>query len=165
MFLGFPYGSAGKESPCDAGDLGWIPALGRPLGEGHGNSFQYSCLENSEVSPLTTSPLIPCHPFCGVWFLGAVFLFMYVQANLILFIIQRQNCLGSIITCCSSPWGVENHSGPCLVVISALPGILRSATISGNLSLILFLFSSSLLGFGKNKLLPQSRIRMLGLPW
>jgi len=32
--LGFPYGSAGKESACNAGDLGLIPGLGRSPGEG-----------------------------------------------------------------------------------------------------------------------------------
>ena len=43
---GFPGGSDGKESTCNAGDLGWIPALGRcPRGE-HGKPLQYSCLEN-----------------------------------------------------------------------------------------------------------------------
>ena len=33
-FLGFPYGSAGKESACKAGDLGLVPGLGRPLEKG-----------------------------------------------------------------------------------------------------------------------------------
>ena len=33
-------------SACDAGDLGSIPGLGRSPGEGNGNPFQYSCLEN-----------------------------------------------------------------------------------------------------------------------
>ena len=32
----FPCGSAGKESACNAGDLGSIPALGRSPGEGKG---------------------------------------------------------------------------------------------------------------------------------
>ena len=40
-------GSACKESACDTGDPGSIPGLGRSLGEGNGNPFQYSCLENS----------------------------------------------------------------------------------------------------------------------
>ena len=31
----------------DAGDLGLIPGSGRSPGEGNGNPFQYSCLENS----------------------------------------------------------------------------------------------------------------------
>ena len=46
-FLGFPGGLAGKESACNAGDLGLIPGLGRSPGEGNGNPLQYSGLENS----------------------------------------------------------------------------------------------------------------------
>ena len=48
---GFPCGSAGKESACNVGDLGWIPGLGRSPGEGKGYPFQYSGLENSMDSP------------------------------------------------------------------------------------------------------------------
>ena len=40
--LGFPGGSAGKESACNAGDAGSIPGLGRPTGEGIGYPSQYS---------------------------------------------------------------------------------------------------------------------------
>ena len=40
---GFPCSSAGKESTCNAGDLGSIP------GEENGNPLQYSCLEYSMV--------------------------------------------------------------------------------------------------------------------
>ena len=40
-------GSDGKASACSVGDLGSIPGLGRSPGEGNGNPFQYSCLENS----------------------------------------------------------------------------------------------------------------------
>ena len=47
VFLGFPCGSAGKESACNAGDLGSIPGLGESPGEGKGYQFQYSGLENS----------------------------------------------------------------------------------------------------------------------
>ena len=39
--------SVGKPSPCNAGDLGSIPAWGRLPGEGNGNACQYSCLGNS----------------------------------------------------------------------------------------------------------------------
>ena len=46
-FLGFCCGSAGKESACNAGDLGSIPGLGRSAGEGKGYPLQYSGLENS----------------------------------------------------------------------------------------------------------------------
>ena len=44
--LGFPSGSHGKESTCNAGDLSLIPRSGRSPGEGNGNPLQYSCLEN-----------------------------------------------------------------------------------------------------------------------
>ena len=43
---GFSGGSDGKESACNAGDLGLIPGLGRSPGGGHGNTLQYSCLDN-----------------------------------------------------------------------------------------------------------------------
>ena len=45
--LGFPCGSAGKESSCNVGDLGLIPEFGRSPGEGKGYPLQYSGLENS----------------------------------------------------------------------------------------------------------------------
>ena len=45
--LPFPGSSDGKESTCNAGDLGLIPGLGRSPGEGNGSPLQYSCLENS----------------------------------------------------------------------------------------------------------------------
>ena len=44
---GFPRGSAGKESACNAGDLGSIPGLGRSPGEGKGYPLQHSGLEKS----------------------------------------------------------------------------------------------------------------------
>ena len=44
--MGFPGGSAGKESICNAGDLGLIPGPVRSPGEGNGNPLQCSCLEN-----------------------------------------------------------------------------------------------------------------------
>ena len=44
--IGFPGGSEGKESACNAGDPGSIPGLGRSPGEGNGNPLLYSCLEN-----------------------------------------------------------------------------------------------------------------------
>ena len=45
--VGFPCGSAGKESACNAGDLGSIPGLERSPWEGKGYPLQYSVLENS----------------------------------------------------------------------------------------------------------------------
>ena len=47
VFLGFPGGSASKESSCNVGDLGSVPGLGRSPGEGNGYPLQYFGLENS----------------------------------------------------------------------------------------------------------------------
>ena len=49
MGYGFPRWLSSKESVCNAGDArdtGSIPGSGRFPGGGHGNPFQYSCLEN-----------------------------------------------------------------------------------------------------------------------
>jgi len=46
--LGFPCGSAGKQSACNAGDLGSIPGLERCPGEGKAYPLHYSGLENSK---------------------------------------------------------------------------------------------------------------------
>ena len=46
-FLMFPGGLAGKESTCNVGDLGLIPALGRFSGEGKCYQLQNSGLENT----------------------------------------------------------------------------------------------------------------------
>ena len=43
---GLPWWLSGKESACSAGDVGLISGSGRSSGGGHGNTFQYSCLEN-----------------------------------------------------------------------------------------------------------------------
>src|SRR5574337_395619 len=68
ILLGFPCGSAGKESACNVGDLGSIAGLGRSPGEGKGYLLQYSGLENSmdstvhlmtECVPLPDSGKIP----------------------------------------------------------------------------------------------------------
>ena len=59
--LGFPGGSADKESACNARDLGSIPGLGRAPGEGKGYPLQYPSLENSMdyiVHGVTTSPTL-----------------------------------------------------------------------------------------------------------
>ena len=51
---GFPDSSVGKESACNAGDLGSIPGLGRSTGEGIGYPLQYSC--TSLVTQLVKNP-------------------------------------------------------------------------------------------------------------
>ena len=50
FYWGFSGGSNGKESTCNAGDLGLIPGLGRSPGEGNGYPLQYSCLEQNDDS-------------------------------------------------------------------------------------------------------------------
>ena len=47
LVLGFPDGSVGKESACNAGDPGSIPGWGRSQGGGHGNPLQCSCPRES----------------------------------------------------------------------------------------------------------------------
>ena len=58
MVLSVPGGSDDKESTCNLGDLGLNPDLGRSPGGGHGNTLQYSCLENphGQRSPVGCSP-------------------------------------------------------------------------------------------------------------
>ena len=64
--LGFPGGSAGKESACNAGDFGSIPGLGRSTGEGIGYPPQYSRV--SLVGQLVKNP--PAMWETWVWSLG-----------------------------------------------------------------------------------------------
>ena len=52
--MGFPCGSAGKESTCSEGDLGLIPELGRSAGEGIGYPLHYSWV--SHVAQLVKNP-------------------------------------------------------------------------------------------------------------
>ena len=51
LYLGFPGGTSGKKNlAANAGDVrnaGLIPGSGRSPRGGHGNTFQYSCLENA----------------------------------------------------------------------------------------------------------------------
>ena len=64
----FPCGSAGKESACNAADLGSIPGLGRPPGKGKGYPFQCSGLENSTYC---TVHGIPKESYMTEWILSA----------------------------------------------------------------------------------------------
>ena len=45
--MGFPGGSVVKNLPANAEEVGSIPGLGRPSGEGNGNLLRYSCLSKS----------------------------------------------------------------------------------------------------------------------
>ena len=57
----FPGGSDGKESACNAGDSGSISRSGRSPGEGNGNPFQYSRLENPMDREAKHLPLGDCN--------------------------------------------------------------------------------------------------------
>ena len=50
--MGFPGGSVLNYVPASAEDAGLISGLGRPAGEGNGNPFQYSSLENPWQEPV-----------------------------------------------------------------------------------------------------------------
>ena len=70
---GFPDSSVGKESPCNAGDPGSIPGLGRSAGEGIGYPFQYSGYPfqyASHVAQLVKNP--PTMWETWVWSLGSI---------------------------------------------------------------------------------------------
>ena len=72
IYMGFPCGSAGKESTCNVGDLGSIPGFGRCPGEGKGYPLQYSGLENSmdcivHASRKTQTQLSELHSFIHVF--------------------------------------------------------------------------------------------------
>ena len=45
-YFSFSGDSMVKKPPANAGDMGLIPGLGRPPGEGNGNPLQYFCMEN-----------------------------------------------------------------------------------------------------------------------
>ena len=57
---GFPDGSGGKESACNAGNLGLIPGLGRSHGGGHGNPLKYFSVGKSHGQ----RSLAGCSPWC-----------------------------------------------------------------------------------------------------
>ena len=74
--MGFPGGSAGRESTCIVGDLGLIPGLGRTPGEGKGYPLQYSGLENS------TDRIV--HGFAKSWTRLSNFHFQFLVDNVVL---------------------------------------------------------------------------------
>ena len=84
MVLGFPSGSAGKESAHNAGDLGSVPGLGRCPGKGKGYPLQYSGLENSMDSPWSCKELDMTEQLSQVYFFKT-YKFIYFILLLFLF--------------------------------------------------------------------------------
>ena len=70
--MGFPYGSAGKESAHNAGDLGLIPGLGRSPGEGKSYPLQYSGLETVHGVTKSRTWLSDFHFHFHIWVLKEI---------------------------------------------------------------------------------------------
>ena len=104
VFLGFPCGSAGKDSACNVGDLGWIPGLGRYPGEGKGYPLQDSGLENS------TDCIVHGVAKSGTR-LSDTFTFMY--GDICLYVCMWTKSIQSCLTLCNpmdcSPRGSSVH--------------------------------------------------------
>ena len=64
---GFLGGSDGKESACNAEDLGLLPGLGRSPGEGKGCPLQYSGLENSMDYTVHAEKAVAPHSSTLAW--------------------------------------------------------------------------------------------------
>ena len=67
MVKNLPAMQDGKESACHAGDLDSIPGSRRSPGEGNGNPFQYSCLENPHGQRSLGSPTVHGVAKCQTW--------------------------------------------------------------------------------------------------
>ena len=80
IILGFPSGSDGKESACNAEDPGSVPGLGRSPGEGNVYPIQYSCLDNSLERSLTGPR--GCKVLISYLFYTHSQLYIYVNSNL-----------------------------------------------------------------------------------
>ena len=78
--LGFPGGSVGKESACNAGDPDSISGLGRSPGEGKGYPLQYSGLENSMDSIVhgVGKSRTGLSNFCFHFRFGILYIFIYI---------------------------------------------------------------------------------------
>ena len=94
--MGFPGGSDGKESACNAGELSLIPGLGRSPRGGNGNPLQYSCLENphgqrnltgyspwghkeSDITELLRTAQCLSKTFLLIWVLSSLFGFIWLS--------------------------------------------------------------------------------------
>ena len=85
--MGFPDGSDGKESACNAGDLVLILGSGRFPGEGNGYPLQYSCLENS-MDRGTWQASVHGVAKCLTWLSNWHFDFVSVNASCVLSCVQ-----------------------------------------------------------------------------
>ena len=94
--LGFPGGSAGKESACNVQNLGSIPGLGRSPGEGKGYPLQYSGLENSMDSPWGHKESDRTERLSLLVFPDHLFILKCLYTHLLLIIFSRHFPINSI---------------------------------------------------------------------
>ena len=104
------------ESACNVGDLGSVPGLGRPPGEGNGNLLQYSCLENSTDSQAWQATVFRLQRVGHDWatntyyllYLGRVPFCKDTETNLQ----SSSNCLFLKLHCPSDSGSLGLGSGP-----------------------------------------------------
>ena len=111
--MGFPCGSAGKESTCSAGALGSIPGLGRFPGEGKGYPFQYSGLKNFMDCIVQGSQRVR-HDRATFTHILTAFLFqIYIYINIYIYLnfvfLLKDNCFTILCwflpyICMNQPW-------------------------------------------------------------
>ena len=113
--LGFPCGSAGKESTCNAEDLDSIPELGRSPGEGKGYPLQYSGLENSlgrkesgMTERLSLCFIYMCFIYIYIYICICMYIYIHTPHLFYPFLCQWTcrllPCLGHCKQCCSEHW-------------------------------------------------------------
>ena len=86
IYMGFPGGLDSEESVCNIGDQGLITGSGRCPGEGNGNPFQYSCLENSMNREARQSTV---HGVGHGWvtsLLASLYIYMYIYIHMCVYI-------------------------------------------------------------------------------
>ena len=130
LCVDLPCSSDGKESDCNAGDLGVIPGSGRSSEEGNGNPLQYSCLENPhgqrslvgysswdpkelDTTERLTLLLLLTMFWMPSWCLIGVHFLIYFSVNLMLSLIYRQGNWSqrSGVTCLKSLSKLVSESG------------------------------------------------------
>ena len=128
--MGFPGGSVGKESTCNAGDSGLIPGSGKSHWEGNGNPIQYSCLANLMER--------------GIWW-ATVYGVTEINSMIYLFIIfydlsQNSSPCYAVRPCCLSNLSMHNSLHPLIPNSQAFHHLPLATTSLFSMSVSLSLF-------------------------